>query len=413
MGYEQISLLQDIEGVKPLNNTNYTYKSPSLISSSYELSFTQQRIISLGCKKIQPIYIEKRLSPNDLKKVLGAMQFSLIEISVSEYKKEYNIAGNNIYDYLEKEVDDLYEKGFFYFDEHNKLCKRRWVSSINFDRENGCIPITFNIDIILDLLIFKGKFVALFFDMSQDIRSKYAFRIYEILKSKAYLGKYKVSVEEFKFMLAITDKYDDFANLNKKVIKPNITVINKYSDIEVELSLIRSGRNVKWLEFNIKKKSNTTFVPDNDFKNKIPSAFKEVSESLNKYNVELTSAEAEILFDLAIQVTKEKYPELNPVKYIVDKVKVLDTYVKNNDVESPIGFLISAMKREFKNSSIPKQSKQTKFNNFEAREEYSNEEYMESVEHRLLGWDKEEEIAVDEESSNEVADLLKQMQNKA
>jgi plasmid replication initiation protein len=394
MAYEQLSLLQDIEGVKPLNNTNYTYKSPSLIASSYELSFTQQRIISLGCKKIQPIYIEKRISPNDLKKVLGAMQFSLIEISVSEYKKEYNISGNNIYEYLEKEVDDLYEKGFFYFDEHNKLCKRRWVSSIDFDRENGCIPITFNIDIILDLLIFKGKFVALFFDMSQDVRSKYAFRIYEILKSKAYLGKYKVSIEEFKFMLAITDKYEDFSNLNKKVIKPNLTVINKYSDIKVEYSQIRSGRNVKWLEFNISKKSNTTFVPDNDFKNKIPSAFKEVSEALQKYNVELTSGEAEILFNISIEVTKEKYPDTDPVTYLVSKIKVLDNYVKNNDVESPMGFLISAMKREFNNQSITKQ-KQIGFNNFEARDIYSNEEQMKSLEHKLLGWDIDDEVAVD------------------
>lgn len=397
MGYEQLNMLQEVEGVKPLNNTNYTYKSPSLIASSYELSFTQQRIISLGCKKIQPIYIEKRITPNDLTKVLGAMQFSLIEISVSEYKKEYNIVGNNIYDYLKKETDDLYEQGFFYFDEHNKLCKRRWVSSIDFDRDNGNISITFNIDIILDLLIFKGKFVALFFDMSQDVRSKYAFRIYEILKSKSYLGKYKVSVEEFKFMLAITDKYEDFANLNKKVIKPNLKVINQYSDIEVEYSQTRSGRNVKWLEFNISKKLNTTFVPDNDFKNKIPSAFKEVSEVLDKYNIELTSGEAEILFDLAIKVTKEKYPNVDPVTYIKNKVSVLDTYVKNNDLDSPMGFLISAIKGEYKSNSIPKQPKQTGFNNFEAREMYSDEEKMKSLENRLLGWDDGyEEVAIED-----------------
>ena len=91
MGYQQISMLEEIDGVKVLNNTKCTYKSPTLIATSYELSFTQQRIIALGCKKMQPIYIEKRMTPNDLQKVLGAMQFRLIEISVSEFRKEYDI----------------------------------------------------------------------------------------------------------------------------------------------------------------------------------------------------------------------------------------------------------------------------------------------------------------------------------
>jgi plasmid replication initiation protein len=413
MGYQQISVLDEIDGVKPLNNTKYTYKSPSLIATSYELSFTQQRIIALACKKMQPIYIEKRMTPNNLTKVLGAMQFRLIEISVSEFKEEYGIAGKGIYEYLSKEVDDLYEAGFYYYDEHGKLSKRRWVSSCDYDGKNGVISITFNIDILLDLLIFKGKYVALFFDLSQDVRSKYAFRIYEILKSKAYLGIYKLPVDEFKFMLAIQNKYDSFAELNRSIIKPNLNVINQLSDINVNFKPIRSGRIVTLLQFNITKKSNVAFLPDNDFKNKIPSAFKEVSEALNKYDVVLTSKDAETLFDIAMEVTKEKYRDTDPVAYLVEKIKVLDTYVLNNDVESPIGFLIHAMKREFSNNnSIQKQSKKTSFNNFEAREMYSDKEQMKSVENKLLGWDKDDEIAVDDESSSDVLDLLEKMKNK-
>jgi plasmid replication initiation protein len=402
MGYKQLSILEEIDGLKPLNNTKYTYKSPSLIATSYELSFTQQRIIALACKKMQPIYIEKRMTPNNLTKVLGAMQFRLIEISVSEFKDEYGIAGKGIYEYLSKEVDDLYEAGFYYYDENNKLSKRRWVSSCDYDGKNGVIAITFNIDILLDLLIFQGKYVALFFDLSQDIRSKYAFRIYEILKSKAYLGTYKLSIDEFKFMLAIQDKYDSFAELNRSIIKPNLDVINKFSDINVNCKTIRSGRIVSLLQFNITKKANVAFLPDDDFKNKIPSAFKEVSDALLKYDVVLTSKDAEILFNTAMEVTKEKYRDTDPVAYLVEKINVLDTYVKNNDVESPIGFLIHAMTGEFTNSkSISKKEKQKGFNNFDARPEATDEEYMKSIEHRLLGWDKEEdydkEIAIDVE----------------
>ena len=80
----------------PLNSNDCTYKSPNLIMSSYDLSLTEHRIITLGCKKIKPIYVEKRMSPNDLNNAFQAMKFSDIEISVSEYKQEFNIKGNNI-----------------------------------------------------------------------------------------------------------------------------------------------------------------------------------------------------------------------------------------------------------------------------------------------------------------------------
>ena len=368
MGYEQMSMLIDNTNIKQLNNVNYTYKSSALIESSYELTITEQRIIALGCKKLQPIYIENRLVPNDLQKVLGAMKFSLIEISVSEYREEYGIVGNKVYDSIQTATDDLYKKEIIYFDESGKLCKRRWMSSVNFDRKNGNIQITFNIDIILDLLVFNGKFVALFFDMSQDIKSKYSFRMYEILKNSAYLGKLKISVEEFKFKLKITDKYTDFADLNKKIIKPNLEVINLYSDISLEYKTIRSGRTVKWLCFNITKKRNATFSGDSKFKEKIPSAFNEISTALEKYNCELTSTDAQTLFDTAIEVTKEKYPDKNPVNYILEKVNYLNNYISKKPIENIIGFLKHAMEEDYGLKSIQIQPNQTKFNNFDARE---------------------------------------------
>ena len=67
----------------------------------------KQRIITLGCKKIKPLYIENKMTPNDLKKLATALEFSNIEISVSEYKKEFNVNTNNIYDSLEKYSNKL------------------------------------------------------------------------------------------------------------------------------------------------------------------------------------------------------------------------------------------------------------------------------------------------------------------
>lgn len=375
MAYEQMSMLTQ------LNTMDCTYKSPNLIMSSYELSLTEQRIVALGCKKIKPIYIEKKVKPEDLNKVLGAMHFSDIVISTSEYKKEYEIKGNNVYQSLEDYTEKLYGRSINYFDENNVLQKKRWVSSAKFDRENGKIALTFNPDMILDLLVLKGRFVALFFDMSQNVKSKYAFRNYEILKNHLYLGKFKVSVEEYRFMLKLTDKYNSFKDLNKKVIKPNLDVINKYSDIIVTHTTIRSGQFIKWIEFDIKSKNKHTIQKENDFKERIPTAFNEISNGLSKYKVELTSEDAEKLFDSAIEVTKKKHKDTDPVTFILSKIEVLDNYILTKDIDNVIGFLSSAIKRDWKLDKINAIPKVSSFTNIESRE-YTDTEFQ-SIEDKL------------------------------
>lgn len=352
-----------------LNNSSYTYKSSNLIESSYELSITEQRIISLGCKMIQPIYIEKRVKPSDLESVLGAMKFSKLKISVNEFKEEYNIKGNNVYSLLKEASDVLFKRAIEYYNEKGSLVKKRWVSTCEYNANEGYINLTFNPDMILDLLVFKGKYVALFFDMSQNIKSKYAFRLYEILKNYAYLGKYRVTIEELKFMLAINGAYSEYKEFNRNVIKPNLEVINKFSDITVDVKPIRKGRAVEELEFYLSIKNNKTFSPDNNFKEKIPNSYKEISDALKKYNVELSSGDAEMLFNSVIEYTKMSRKDVDAMSYMLEKIKVLDDYVETHDVKNVIGFLKWAIETDYKMESQPiEKTKKLKFDNFEGRD---------------------------------------------
>ena len=220
--------------------------------SSYDLSLTEYRIITLGCKKIKPIYVEKRMSPNDLNNAFQAMKFSDIEISVSEYKQEFNIKGNNIYDTLQKYCNKLYERSINYLDETNVFTKKRWVSTCKFNRDNGLIKITFNVDMIPDLLVLK-RYIPLNSSLLRDkTKSKYAYRNYEILKSNLYKKTWTIPLEEYKFLLKITDKYKTYGELNRKVIAPSIKYINEYTDIEVKFTPIKAGNSYKFLRFEIK-----------------------------------------------------------------------------------------------------------------------------------------------------------------
>ena len=386
---KQLSFLE--ENSKRLNTTKYTYKSHELISSSYELSITEQRIISLACKKIQPIYIENKLKPDELESVLGAIKFSQIKIAVNEYKREYNITAKNIYKILKETIEQFFEKKVTYYKE-GKLMDKRWVSTATYDKDNGCFYLTFNPDMIKDLLVFKGKYVALFFDMSQNIKSKYAFRIYEILKSNVYLGSYEVSLEDLKFMLSIdVNSYAEYSYFNTKVIKPNLKIINEYSDINVEFEALRNGRAVTHLKFNITNKPNKTLSPDLNFKNKIPNSFAEIEKALSELNIKLLSSDAEELFNSAVEVTISKKINKSATEYILEKIEFMKMYSVNvKSIDDAIGFLKWAIKRNYiyKDNSIIKQKK-LKFDNFKGRD-YSEEDWN-KLENGLLGWDNDEE----------------------
>ena len=376
----QISLF---DNYKNLNNTKYTYKSPELIWNSYELSLTEQRIISLACKKMQPIYIEKRIKPSDLETLLGAIRFMDIKISVNEFKREYSIKAKNMYDVLSQATSELHDREIRYF-ENGVLKRKNWVQDSSYDKNNNCVTLTFGTKMILDLLVFNGRYVALFFDMSQNIRSKYAFRIYEILKSYLYAGEYIVSVDDFKFMLAIENAYDKFAEFNRKVIKPNLETINKHSDINVTYTTLRTGKIITSLKFTITKNEKKVIQTDDSFKDRIPMAYEEVSNRLKKYNIELTSQDAEMLFNSAIEFTRANKRDIDATSYILEKIDILDQYVLTSDITNAIGFLKKAMEKDFKikNQNIQKQKPKLKFDNFSGRE-YSSEEW-DSIEQGLL-----------------------------
>lgn len=382
----QISLFED---AKKLNNTKYTYKSPELIWSSYELSLTEQRIVSLACKKMQPIYIEKRIKPSDLETVLGAMKFTDIKISVNELKREYGINSNNMYSLLAKATSDLQDREVRFCDENGKLTRKSWVQDSTYDEKNNCVTLTFGTKMILDLLIFNGKYVALFFDMSQNIRSKYAFRLYEILKSYSYLGEYTVSLDDLKFMLAIEGAYENFSEFNRNVIKPNLKTINAHSDINAECIPLREGRATTGLKFIIKKNKNKVIQSDDNFKDKIPTSYKEISSRLEKYNIVLSSVDAEMLFNSAIEFTTVNKRDIDATSYILEKIDALDNYVETSTVHKPIGFLKWAIETDYKseNQSIKKRKK-LKFDNFKGRE--YTEESMKQLEDQLVYGDYEE-----------------------
>ena len=386
--YEQLALIENNKSITQLNNTKYTYKAHSLIEMSYELNVTEQRILALACKKLKPIYIENDIVPEDLDKIKTVMTFTRMKITVNEYKNEYNIKNKNVYAIVSKTVSELFNRKIYYYSK-GKLKMMRWIASAEYDEGEGSFYLTLNPDLISQLLVIKSRYVAIMFDLSQEIRSKYAHRLYEILKSYVADGVYRVSLEDLRFMLCIDEThYKSFNLLNAKVIKPNVESINKYSDISVECKNIKNGRTVTHLEFIISRKEGHIPAIDIQLKDSIPKAYEKIENALNKLNISLSDSDIALLLDHATNTTITNHINIPIAEYIVEKIEYMGNVLVDMNIKNVMGFLIHCIKNNIKGVSLVENKKpKTRFHNFTGRE--MTKEEFDDLENQLLGWDDE------------------------
>lgn len=94
--------------------------------------------------------------------------------------------------------------------------------------------------------------------MQNRFNSKHSLALYELsvdyfIHKKSYGTTPFISVDDFrKLMGLVGDKYNDFRDLNKWVIKPAIQEINDKSDLYVNVELETRGRKVTALKLHIK-----------------------------------------------------------------------------------------------------------------------------------------------------------------
>ena len=86
------------------------------------------------------------------------------------------------------------------------------------------------------------------------MKSKYSIRMYELMRSYAFLGECELSVKELKEYLNAPN-YSKFADFRIQIIERSLEEINEYSDIYVEFVPMRQGRSIQRLKFDIKIKN--------------------------------------------------------------------------------------------------------------------------------------------------------------
>lgn len=218
------------------------------------------------------------------------------------------------------------------------------------------------------------------------LRSKFAIRIYQILKSYERKDRDSVvvelSVKELRETLLVNDEgesidqYKSYTLFKKKVILKAQEEINSLTDISFSIEEIKKGRRVDSIKFYLRKNRK-----EKQLQIETKSELEEIKDlDLSKSEqseifIELTKAGIHV--DRAYSLM-EQFPDH---ELLLDELRFAQKELKNAfNVKSETGFIISSIEKEsFKSSEWANKQVQDKKKNKKAKQKETTELYTKQI----------------------------------
>ena len=216
---------------------NVVTNANDLIEARYTLNLNEQKII---------LYAVSNLERSKDK-------FNVLELKTKEFMELIG-ASKFRYTEIKKIVKGLMKKQLSIETKEFDLVVN-WVTSVKYIKNTGIIELEFSENLVPYLLQLQKEFTRYQLKNILYLKNKYSIRMYELLKQYEKIGKRDFTINKLKDNLMIQGKYDDFRNLESRVIKKAIQEINEYTDLHVDYEKIKTGRSVTSILFKIASKS--------------------------------------------------------------------------------------------------------------------------------------------------------------
>jgi hypothetical protein len=201
--------------------------------------------------------------------------------------------------------------------------------------------------------------------LQNQFDSKYALALWELCTD--YLGAVRehgetpsIPLEQFRKLMGLTGAYALFRELNKYVIKPAVTEINRVSDLKVTVDYQRKGRKVVALKFKIcrmlmlPESLQPDLLPDLD---DMPAVVKLLTDA------GLTIHDALEIWQKGFDMVEPgKRPPAgnNPkeafAQYVKEKIHLLRQRRASGKLTNPAGFLLSAIQKNYGNTRMEQET---------------------------------------------------------
>ncbi len=205
----------------------------------YNLSAFEQKTLA---------YIISKIRPDDTK-------IQNLTFTIQEYCQvcgiDYTSGGN--YAYVKTKLKELADKSFWIKNENGKETLVRWLQKVTITEGSGIITVKLDEDIHKYVIGLYEGYTNYDLLSILPMKSNYSIRIFEFLKSYAFMDETITELDELKRILE-ADNYDNFKDFRVNVLDKAVKDINTYTDIYVEWRPIKTGRKVTLIKFIISRK---------------------------------------------------------------------------------------------------------------------------------------------------------------
>lgn len=228
----------------------WVVKGNELIQKNrFELSLTEQKTIAFICSMIK-------------KNNNNGVSFQLeYEFDIRNYCKVCGInydAGKNYAD-IKATLKHLSDRSMWVtFPENpNEEVLCRWLSKVRTNKKSGIAYIELDRDLVPYLYELKEKFTQYQLFNILAMKSAFSVRIYELLKSYAYLKSKIFDINDLKRLLMVDNvkSYENFKDFRRKVLEVAEREINELTDLNISYETIKKGKKVIKIKFVIETKS--------------------------------------------------------------------------------------------------------------------------------------------------------------
>lgn len=341
-------------------NENYLVtKANTLITSNYDLSLEEQRIILTLSSMVQPT--DENFKPYEFK--------------IKEFTDFLGIEDKRKYTKIPKITKSLMQK-VLEIKQGDDIIQVAWLSSAHYRKGTGSVELEFSPKLKPFMLGLKEFYTSYRLKNVLELKGKYSIRMYEILKSNEFKKVCSIDVDELrKILKADNGSYLVYQNFKNRIIIQAQKELKDKTDISFEFEEIKTGRKVTTLKFYIRaNKLNIEPIDEVCATKEDKYTDKEEKRSTGLINDIKAIFKEEIGEVEAQKILTAAKGDLNIIKEKYDLSKNV------GKIDNIVGWMIKAIKDDYKK---PKgKIKPCVFNDYEQRS-YDFDE----LEKKLLGWD--------------------------
>ncbi|GAB3478566.1 replication initiation protein [Azotobacter salinestris] len=221
-------------------------KSNHIISASYRLSTTEQRII-LSCiaqvRRDEPVTDEVLYSvtATDIADLCGTDQRTIY--------RDLAAAAERLF---ERRVTIMLEPDGSSRPTRKRLT--RWVQTVDYIEGEGRVELRFGKDILPFLTGLTEQFTRYQLSAVAKMTSAHAIRLFELLAQYGNAGRREICIDQLRDWFQLGDSYPVLKDLKRRVIDPAVEQINEHSPLAVTYSQRKAGRKVTHLVFDFAPK---------------------------------------------------------------------------------------------------------------------------------------------------------------